>query len=85
MDRHTLTRFDVDLGGCYNTYTISDDIENRIVRDIGWFFVMGGTLRHYETSDRSGRRITVVVEVREHRYEGEDLTVFLWEWGTENG
>lgn len=80
-----LTRFDVDLGGCYDTHIISPDKDRKIVHDLGWFVVMGGELRRYEVLDREGRRMTLVVEVREHRYEGEDLTVFLWEWEVENG
>ncbi|MFB7858869.1 hypothetical protein [Rhodococcus qingshengii] len=78
-----LTRFDVDPGGCHRTEEI-DDFFTRMEK-IGWFFVMGGELRRYEVLDREGRRMTLVVEVRENRYEGEDLTVFLWEWEVKNG
>ncbi|MBQ6358456.1 MAG: hypothetical protein IJI97_05805 [Clostridia bacterium] len=76
-----LTRFDVDQGGCYDTNSYSEDEERSVIRDIGWFVIMGGEIRQYPwLRTRDGKKMTVVVEVRQGRYGGEDLTVWLWEW-----
>lgn len=75
-----LTRFDVGNGGCFDTKEYPPGEENAIIRDIGWWFIMGSDLRQYQAENRNGKRVTVVVLAAPSRYEGEDLTVYLWEW-----
>lgn len=67
-------------GGCYNTFSYGNDEERQVVFDIGWFIVMGREVRQYKFMNRDGGRMSLVVLVRQNRYEGEDLEIWLWDW-----
>lgn len=76
-----LTRFNIDFGGCYATASFAEKEEREAVHKIGWFVIMGGEIRQYECTGRDGKRMTIVVCATKSRYEGEDLEIWLWDWG----